>query len=87
VSVGRTAIPGRDDLEVDFVVEQGAKRWYLQVAYALPNAETLEREVRSLRAIDDHYPKILLSLDALEPRLADGLNYVNLRAFLAGAAL
>lgn len=87
VAVGRAAAEGRDDLEIDFVAERGADRVYVQVAVSVAGEETLAREVRALRAADDHFPKVLLALDELPPALPDGLLYQDARAFLAGQAL
>jgi hypothetical protein len=40
--------------------------------------------VRALKTADDHFPRVLLSLDPLPPVLPDGLLYQDARAFLAG---
>ncbi len=52
-----------NDMEVDFVVagQEGTK--YVQVALSVRDEKTLERELRSLESIPDHYPKYLLTLD------------------------
>ncbi len=39
--------------------------------------ETFIREVRSLKAIDDNYPKTVLSLDTVARELPDGLMHMN----------
>ena len=49
-----------DEFEVDFVAQNGKGTTYFQVALSVRDEKTLERELRSLRAIKDHYPKILL---------------------------
>ncbi|MDR1280067.1 MAG: ATP-binding protein [Opitutaceae bacterium] len=67
VSVGRLGAA-----EVDFVAERAGDRAYFQVAYLTPTNETLERELRPLQAIDDNFPKILLTLDR-----ARAGNYLN----------
>jgi predicted AAA+ superfamily ATPase len=58
VSVGRIG-----DNEIDFVAERHGHMQYIQVAYLLPSRKTLERETKPLLAIDDNYPKFLLTLD------------------------
>lgn len=45
---------------------------------------TFEREVRSLKAIDDNYPKIILSLDTIVRDLPDGLIHMNMIEWLLG---
>ncbi len=59
----RIAIGRMGDREIDFVAERGDARLYVQVAYLLPTAATLEREVAPLLALKDNYPKLLLTLD------------------------
>lgn len=48
---------------MDFVAQNGKGTTYFQVALSVRDEKTLERELRSLRAIKDHYPKILLTMD------------------------
>lgn len=47
-------------LEVDFVANQGSKRYYIQSAYALPNKEKIEQEQASLVRIPDSFKKIMV---------------------------
>lgn len=51
----------RRQLEVDFVVNQGSKRYYIQSAYALPNQEKVEQEQASLVKIPDSFKKIIIT--------------------------
>ena len=51
----------RKQLEVDFVVNQGSKRYYIQSAYALPNQEKIEQEQASLVKIPDSFRKIIIT--------------------------
>jgi predicted AAA+ superfamily ATPase len=44
--------------------------------------ETREREFRSLRSIEDNYPKIVLSLDDFPASDAGGIRHLNLIDFL-----
>ena len=61
VYVGQMA----SDEEVDFVAEKDGKLEYYQVSQTTLEEKTLERELRSLRKIQDNYPKYLLTLDEL----------------------
>ncbi len=61
VQVGRV-----DDKEVDFVCEKYNERIYLQVTYLLASEETIDREFGSLLAIQDNYPKYVLSMDKFD---------------------
>lgn len=52
--------------EVDFVAEKSGDRLYIQVAYTLENESTREREFSALQAIDDNYPKLIVSTDEVD---------------------
>ena len=75
VTIGRVkkTPSGEENLEIDFIAQRqtinskgqtALDRQYIQVCYLLASAETVEREYRSLRVITDHYPKLVLSMDA-----------------------
>jgi predicted AAA+ superfamily ATPase len=59
--------------EIDFVAQQGDKREYYQVALSVRDEATLEREIRSLQAIKDSYPKFLLTMDDDPPSDHNGI--------------
>lgn len=50
----------RKQLEVDFVVNQTGKRFYIQSAFALPTIEKVEQEQSSLIKIPDSFKKIIV---------------------------
>ena len=50
----------KKQLEVDFVVNQASKRFYIQSAFALPNQEKTEQEQASLIKIQDSFKKIII---------------------------
>lgn len=75
------------DLEIDFVCERAESRTYVQVAYVIESAATLERELRPLLGIPDAYPRVLISMDPLEPSGLAGVRRLNLVDFLLGAEL
>lgn len=52
-----------DEYEIDFVAINSKGIQYYQVAETVRSEETLEREIRSLDMIKDHYPKYLLTMD------------------------
>lgn len=60
VYIGRT-----NNYEVDFVAINNKGKVYIQVAETLKGEETLERELRSLKKINDNYEKIILTLDKI----------------------
>lgn len=63
VSVGKL-VKGGKNIEVDFVAKKsGGLVEYYQVALNVLEPQILQRELASLAAIDDNYPKFLLSMD------------------------
>lgn len=63
VSVGKLIKSGKA-LEIDFVVKKsGGIVEYYQVALNVAEPQVLQRELGALEAIDDNYPKFLLSMD------------------------
>lgn len=52
-------------LEVDFVANLGSKRYYIQSAYALPDAAKREQESASLLRIGDSFKKIIIVKDVV----------------------
>lgn len=70
--------------EIDFVCSKpNGERVYVQVAYVIADAATREREFGNLRAINDNYPKYVISMTPLVTRSNDdGIIHLNLRKFL-----
>lgn len=71
-----------DGFEVDFVVQNSRGTVYYQVALTVRDTKTLERELRPLQIIRDHYPKILLTLDDDPEAQYDGIRRINARDWL-----
>lgn len=72
------------EYEVDFVAQSGNETIYFQVALSVRDEKTLERELRPLKAIKDHYPKILLTMDDDPEVHYDGIRKINARDWLLG---
>ena len=70
-----------EDKEVDFVIQKGSSKSYIQVAYYLAEEATSEREFSVLRNIEDNYPKLVLSMDRVN-RSMDGIEHRNIIDFL-----
>lgn len=64
-------------LEVDFVAIDEDGLNYFQVAATVRDDATLQRELASLRAIDDQYPKFILTLDDDPDADYDGIKRLN----------
>jgi len=73
----RVYVGKMDDTEVDFVAldEDGAS--YFQVAATTRDENTLNRELTPLKAISDHYPKFLLTLDDDPEMDYNGIKKIN----------
>jgi uncharacterized protein len=69
-------------LEIDFVVSKGNEYKYYQVSASVRDSSTLERELKSLRAVDDFYEKFVLTLDDDPVRDYDGIKVMNVLDFL-----
>ena len=69
--------------EVDFVVNQGSRRYYIQSAFALPDADKVLQEKRPLLSIDDSFKKIIVVKDDMMlKRDEDGIVTMGLFEFL-----
>lgn len=64
-------------LEVDFIAQKSGEKLYLQVSASVLDPTTFQREIAPLKAIDDNFPKLLLTLDEISMG-EDGINQVNL---------
>ena len=73
----------RKQLEVDFMCNLGSKRYYIQSAYSLPNAEKKAQEVRPFRKIEDSFKKIIVTKDIVPATYDEnGVFTINIYDFL-----
>ena len=91
VDVGVVEVYGKDenhktirvDYEVDFIVNRGSERYYIQSAYEISNAEKAIQEKRSLKTINDSFRKIIVVNGYMKPRVDnDGIIQVGVINFL-----
>ena len=76
----------RKQLEVDFVVNEGNQRYYIQSALALPDEEKRKQEMGSLLRINDSFKKIIIVKDDIKPwRDENGILTMGLLDFLMNA--
>lgn len=73
----------RKQLEIDFIVNKGRKKLYIQSAYRLPDAAKREQEIRGLRRIPDSFGKLVV-VDGVQPFYTDehGISYISLMDFM-----
>ncbi len=73
----------RKRLEVDFVVNQGSQRYYVQVAYDMASKEKQSQEFRSFRNIPDSFKKIVIVGGTAKPwRNEEGFVIMGMKYFL-----
>ena len=70
-------------LEIDFVVNKGNKKYYIQSAYEMPSSEKLAQEKRPLLKTGDSFRKIIVVKDSLRPQIDEnGIMTIGLLNFL-----
>ena len=67
--------------KIDFVCSKRGEKIYIQVAYLLATAETIEREFGIFDAIRDNFPKYVITMDELDMS-RNGIKHRNIRDFL-----
>jgi len=73
----------RTTREVDFVCNQGDRRYYVQSAYAIPDKRKLDQEQASLLKIADSFRKIIVVHDPIVPHYNEqGIYMIGVRDFL-----
>lgn len=70
--------------EVDFVAIKANKIIYVQATYILSSDKVIAREFGNLKAIDDNYPKYVVSMDPVPGEVEGypGIIHLHLRDFL-----
>ncbi len=73
----------RNQLEVDFVVNRGFQRYYIQSTLTVADPEKRRQETESLIRIPDSFKKIVVVKDYMNPwRDEDGVLYIGVEQFL-----
>ena len=73
----------RKQLEVDFVVNRGDERYYIQSALSIAEPEKKEQEIASLIRIPDSFRKIVVVKDYMKPwQDENGIQYIGIEDFL-----
>lgn len=73
-----------EDAEVDFITLRDGEKQYIQVSQSVMDPQTLKRELRPLETINDHYPKLLLTMDYLPLGDFNGIRQYNVLEWLCG---
>lgn len=77
VSIGKIG-----DLEVDFIASKPSEKIYVQVSMTMSDDKTLKRELKPLQALDDNYPKYIITKDNNTFGDIDGIKVINIIDFL-----
>ncbi len=73
----------RSQLEVDFVVNQGYQRYYIQSALSIADPEKRIQEIQSLIRIPDSFKKIVVTGGIINPwKDENGIQYIGVEQFL-----
>ena len=70
-------------LEIDFVINKGAERIYIQSAYRMPSEDKEKQEKRSLLSTNDNFRKIIITYDDIKRKTDEqGIFTISLLDFL-----
>lgn len=73
----------RKQCEIDFVVNDGAKKYYIQSALSISDPDKMETELRPLKNARDFFKKIIISKSSMKPWTdEDGILHLGLYEFL-----
>ena len=73
----------RAQLEIDFVVNRGNERYYIQSALSVAEPEKRIQEIRSLWKVPDSFRKIVVTGNRINPwKDENGILYINMEQFL-----
>ncbi|MDD3219700.1 MAG: ATP-binding protein [Lachnospiraceae bacterium] len=73
----------KKQLEIDFIANQGSKKYYIQSAYSIPDAEKMKQEKASLINVNDSFKKIIVVKDVINVRHdEDGITIMSVYDFL-----
>ncbi|WP_318036324.1 ATP-binding protein [Mesomycoplasma ovipneumoniae] len=75
-------------LEIDFVINKGHKRYYIQSTFNIDNLEKKEQEITSLKKINDSFKKIVVVRNKIIPKHDEnGILYIGLEDFLLNESI
>lgn len=82
----RVYIGKLNELEIDFICEKVSKKLYIQVSESLASPEVMERELKPLRLLQDHYEKLVLTMDRTYKQTYDGIQVLNIIDWLLASS-
>lgn len=72
-----------DDNEIDFIAQDSEDIIYIQVSLSVRDENTLKRELKSLKSLNDNYKKYIITLD-YDTNNYDGIKQISALDFLLG---
>ena len=73
----------RKQCEIDFVVNMGSRRYYIQSALSVSDPDKMRAELRPLKNTRDFFKKIIISKSHAKPWIdEDGIAHIGLYEFL-----
>lgn len=73
----------RKQLEVDFIANKGNRKYYIQSAYEMPNAEKIEQEKKSLNKLNDSFKKFVVVKEDIKAQIDEnGIIMMGIFEFL-----
>ena len=73
-----------DSNEIDFIADKPNETLFIQVSLSLRNESTFEREITPLKALNNSYPKIILTMDESPVKNEDGIQIKYVLDWLLG---
>ena len=79
----RNGTKSKKQCEIDFVVNRGTKKYYIQSALSVNDTSKLETELRPPRNTNDFFKKIIINKSSMKPWTNDeGILHLGLYEFL-----
>lgn len=73
--------------EIDFVINKGAKKYYIQSALSLGDARKEKTELRPLLGVRDFFRKVIVTKSGMKPWIdGEGILHLGLYEFLLNPA-
>lgn len=89
VGVVKTTSTGTDgkrhqnSCEIDFIATLGRKKYYIQSALNIPDAEKERQEARPLLSVNDFFQKVIITKSTAKPWIDEnGIHHIGLYDFL-----